>query len=374
MPTQSSSKPPVSKKLKRAQRQRRRALKPSHRDQVRKRLRLRERQELARQNWRPEPGRSKRKVIRNRVNWTVNMVLRNLTDGCWMMRSRALGGLRHWKLDSAMIKQFEAIFGYNGPGIVQNGLASNMTTRRAVAERWIRDAVAMVEEHPGRHFYMATFVDDRIRTRELDTEIRLRAFVKTVRNVLAYAGIIDWLGCTELKGFVNWKAGEGRTIAPHFHALFWTDEPLTAKARERLIATKRFETFASADSVVVTERLASPGQIAHWASYIFEAPERGGNEMASYVKPDENVARDAFLEPIFALRIMEVLSQMSLTSMIHAGGEGCRYREDLVSVINNRSKHSRSGWPLRPQDTGAIWARARDLANKASRKPVRFER
>ena len=127
-----------------------------------------------RRKWRPAPGRSKVHRQRALRDWTIEMVDQALLEGCEKLQARAMGHLENWGLDAATLATFEEMFGYKGK--LQNGLASNMTTRLAVARRWVIDAVQMLEDHPDRRFYMATFIDDAIRTHEYETVIRLPHF------------------------------------------------------------------------------------------------------------------------------------------------------------------------------------------------------
>ena len=141
--------------------------------------------------------------------------------------------------------------------------------------------------------------------------------------------------------------------------------------RELLEGSGAFVSLSGAPTVVVTGRLSTRGQIAHWAQYIFKAPERAANMMASRTKLDTYVSRDAFLRPIYAIRLMEIFSQLTLQQLIFAGGSGLDHRSKLINVIERRSVY-RQGWPMRPADAATVWDRARHQANKTNRPPVRF--
>lgn len=326
--------------------------------------------ELRRQRWRPEkrePGIVRRG--RPRPDWTVAKVQQALIDGCLMLRSRAISGLKRWTLPDGIITQIEAMFGY--PGTQPNALASNMTTRLAVGRRWVIEAVGMQRRHPEWSFFMVTIFDDRIRTSERETRIDLSAFVKNIRNLLNYAGIKDWLGTIEFQAYNNGKRGLGGDLSPHGHILFWLPFGMTKQMRQRLEGTRRFSSLSGAPTVMVTERANTSGQIAHWASYIFKAPERAANVRTLQSKQGVGDSRDAFLRPIYAIRLMEVLSQMTLDQLIIAGGDGRTYRKRIDEIIRRRSVYSRS-WPLRPEDARNVWAVARVIAKKTNRTPVRF--
>lgn len=309
---------------------------------------------------------------RRRVAWTVDLAKRMLADTRHAMRSKAKRGIARWAISTQLRSQIHEMFG--DLNRIPNRLASNMTFREHVG-RWLADEfIAIQKRHLNWRWYSFTFIDDRVRTKDLITKVDLRRFLKNVRRMMSDAGITDWIGVVEFLPYKNWKRGKGRDLAPHIHIAFVTKHRLASKElEEKLSGSKRCKSLTEAPTVKITLRASTAGDVAQMAAYLFKGPDRAAN--AFQMRNGRFTQRDACLRSDQAVRVMEVLSQLHLSELVlSSGGNGKRLRSEILRVIKVFVRVGEHQLSIGRPKAALIWAAARRSAGKDQYGPVEINR
>jgi hypothetical protein len=157
------------------------------------------------------------------IRWTRQLAEEMLVDSTAKARAQAIRGLRSWGVNPALRERLLAMLGGTGTRSI---LASDMDARVEAGSSFVAWLLEILSAHPQRYFYHATFIDDRLRTKDRETLVDLVRVARPVRAILADNGILHWLGTIEILPFVNWERGRGRDLAPHVHVVFSSDEPI----------------------------------------------------------------------------------------------------------------------------------------------------
>lgn len=284
------------------------------------------------------------------------------------MLRKAARGIKHWRIEDRQRYKLEEFMGLKGP---VNSLASNMSAREVAGIALVQQVLQLYQAEPAMRFYHATFIDDRIRTKDLETCVDVRSFKRSVRAILAKAGVRDWYGVVEIQPYVTWQRGVGRDLAPHLHVLFWEKGKRSAKQLGALMSTsKRLLSFTGSPTVRVTERRGA-GEIAHMAAYLWKAPERGANAFWSRITLNSFRQYDVRMRDDQAVRVIELLSCFDLNELMMSSG---KTGKSVLTAVQREIRHQIKCDPdvnHRSRDNvQVIWALARRAAGKTRYRPV----
>jgi hypothetical protein len=191
----------------------------------------------------------------------------------------------------------------------------------------------MGREHPKRRFYAVTLISDFWHSYDWDCYLWLGTIKQTARAVLDRAGFSGWLGMVEVQTLDAAERMMGRILLPNCQIIGWSDDPSFSmnKAEERMLRSKGLT--ASVGKTVEVKELPAGSQM-NLAAYMMK-----GSSTAKYRKPERwhasgfKLARTQ-LQPISAVRQLDVLSHCELHELMFAGGDGADIRSELKRLMD----------------------------------------
>lgn len=279
--------------------------------------------------------------------------------------------LAKWRLDAREVNYMLGLRGQLRKPI--NLLASNRQIRFKLGCAFIDRMVDMFEAHPDRRFFFITLIHDGWRTWDRGTAINLADVQSRGYQMLKIIGLPAH-AVIEIQAAVNARAGKGRELLPHVHAIGWTDDPaFSAKqAMKNANGSTRLVSMNGADPVDIVEVGRTIGDLAHTAGYLFKAPYEGKD----FAPPKDGAkrgrvfSRSSSVRPNLIFRLFEALSQMTFGQMMFSYGRGpqgvgmrqlvARIEAQLSAKIDYAAK------------TAKFWKSVRKKNGKSSYKSIRY--
>jgi hypothetical protein len=227
--------------------------------------------------------------------------------------------------------------------------ACNVPARLLLSKLLAKAMLNLHHQEPkpkGMRLYHATLVFPDFLTGDRTTSIDWPKVKKRVATLMRRLGP-NFIGVGEVdvllnKSFIIDGVSQGRTLCPHFHVLFWTDEPIqTLKLAEQL--SKPFGTNSDGMKVVkITRCKDTEVDVTRLASYLFKAPQGGktqwmdkefdrGGALTS-VKVKQFSSSKSHRKIVFS-RLAEIQSHIDIRSLIISGGEGVALKKQLIAVL-----------------------------------------
>lgn len=333
---------------------------------------------------RPANGDSPRDQYGNRASksyrrfqrWTRDSAHAALVATNASFVENARSGLDAWRIPEELRRWLSSLLGSESE---YTDLASDAGTRELVAQHLVGQVLERHHAYPRMHFYMATCIDDTVRTKDLRCTLRFGQLMRRIHGLLRYAGVVDWFGVKEIQPYVNWEEGLGRDLAPHVHLILMTDGPLSRDQRSRMTQCRRLTSLTDAPVVKITERLYVDGELAQMIAYLLKEPERGANLLPPRIRVQLGRGRspvrqgyhqyDASIRSDLAIRLTEALSQQRLSQMLISGGEGkAMLSATRVMLLRKRTRQ------MSITAVADAWLAARTMAGKDQYTPIIIER
>jgi len=240
-------------------------------------------------------------------------------------------------------------------------LASDLELRRKSSSFLGQALEALRFENPGLQFHFWTLIHARGNTSDREPKVELK-FLRSLVDRTLRSCDLDGLYILETQGLGNHpRNGEGRTIMVHAHAITWSTARFDAARVEReLSRSDAWRSGVGAPPVIIKPVGNEPGELAYIAYYLFKAPydvkmlEKGPH--GDRLRPTEKGYR-----PEFAVRLVELLSQLGLTELVRAIGRGKAIRTQWLRRLTNWHR-SREKWVegrLPPFYFDSFWDRYR---------------
>lgn len=297
------------------------------------------------------------RVERPKVDPTVRGALRHVRTTLKQAADLHLKSTARWGLTEEQTDTERELLGLDR-GPPRNALASNITAKYVVAKRAIELLDRRQQRNPQRRWFLVTLINDRWMTYDRETEIWLGGMIATARPVLQLARFDGWLANVEIQTIDESRAGIGRWLLPHVHGVGWSDDPdFDVEAAEaRMCESRRLYSGIGARTA----------QISVWDD------SRACNQFA-YVEKGACIAKcrhwngrspsgfwlgDCALRPISAVRQNEILSQVEVTDLLFAGGDGTSLRDKLKGHLHAAMRGNNAP-PLTPRDARRFWQEVR---------------
>ncbi|GAB5351626.1 hypothetical protein [Qipengyuania sp. 483] len=255
-------------------------------------------------------------------------------------------------------------------------LASDLSVRRKAAKFFGRALESLRKENPKLRFHFWTFIHDRGNTSDRTPVLDLK-FISGLTDRTLRAQKLDGIFVIEFQGLGNHpRAGKGRTIMTHSHALTWTNTQFDAEQVE--IRLNRNNTSCSnleAKPVRIMEVDDKDGELAYLAYYLFKPPY-DVKMLEKRKRGDCLVSREKGYRPEFATRLLELLSQLELKELVRGCGSGKELRKHCWRRLTywNRSRAEWEPGSLPLYYFGDLWDVYRSKRKKAEYDPFNVVR
>ena len=203
----------------------------------------------------------------------------------------------------------------------------------------------------GRRYAFVTFIDDSGNTLMERPHLNRDAFRRKIDKAVRGSGL-HAVVALEVQALTNYpKSGFGKTMMLHAHAIVWSDDPAwadnpAARYREWAIDLGLRDTWTcrfGAEPVLPEVIRDTEGDFAMVAAYISKVPSDGSRTVknpATSARRMRSTTEDYHRDQ--ALRIMEVLSQVELSKLIFAVGDGKQiaapWRKAMLAVHRQRRR------------------------------------
>lgn len=258
-----------------------------------------------------------------------------------------------------------------GLGRLSNSmLASDIHLRRKSYQFLSQALLRMKRERPHLKFWFWTFTHSRGHTSDRDPVIDLK-FIKSSTDKVLRKASLDGIYVVEVQGLGNEpRNGKGRTLMTHSHALTWsTDRHDFSSLEAKLNRSKEWENGLGAPPVRVEAVEDGLEHLKYLSYYLFKPPfdvkmaeeRKSGKRLKGTIKG---------YRPEFAARMLELLSQLEISSIVGACGEGKVVRQEWSRRLRNwhrsRERWASGKWPAYQFDD--LWNRYRQKKKRASYK------
>ena len=252
-------------------------------------------------------------------------------------------------------------------------LASNLPLRHRAGSFLGQALERLRKEDESLSFQFWTLLHSRGNTSDREPKIELKFLRSNADKSFRKLGL-NGIYVVELQGLGNHpRAGKGRTIMVHIHAVTWTTGAFNAGAAlAELRKSKLWQNDLGAEAVDVKHVLPERGELKYLAYYLLKPPYEAkmleGRDRGPRLKGTEKGYR-----PEFAARLLECLSQLELKELVRSVNAGKAIRQDWARRVTywhrSRSKWSNGSIPLSAYQD--LWDRFRP--KKRRRDYKRFE-
>jgi hypothetical protein len=251
-------------------------------------------------------------------------------------------------------------------------LASNKRLRRAAAHILIDEFSRLKRQYQRGEratFWHFSFIGPVV------TEYQPRMDVDAFRNAvdgLMRATPLNAVVSMELQALTNYpQRGEGRGLLLNAHAVAWTDERHFhgAEAAAAMSGKSALHSELGADTVKCRRISLADTDIEYLGYYLLKAPADGKYRHKEGVK--WMLKRVAAVRPSLRLRLLELLSLLEFTDLVHGirGGSIVRSRWKRRLMAWNLTNCERAKQPLDADfDVAELWNRVRSREGNGSRK------
>lgn len=262
-----------------------------------------------------------------RAAWNAAVVS---LDSFYELASQAM---RRWDVPPKLRQQLKAVLGKAGCTCTMSMAdfaAKEEATRLLI--RAVRRLRKVRWAQGRRDFYLVTLIDPGGYVSDRSPYVSLEAIRGKARKALKALGM-NAIAAIEVHPVVNFpRRGRGRTLMYHVHAIAWPVEVFRKESRRKLNRSRAWRGPLGVRPVSVKRVADRKGDLEWLAYYILKAPHDAKNRLPASSGIDalgrskskrwrlENITQG--YRPELALRILEGVSQMSLTGNVFGVGEG----------------------------------------------------
>jgi hypothetical protein len=243
--------------------------------------------------------------------------------------------------EEADLAMFKDALGYGR--LCDTLLASDLKLRRKSATFLGAALERLREDNPNLSFQFWTFIHERGNTSDREPVIDLK-FLQALTDKTMRELKLNSIGVVESQGLGNHpRKGDGRTIMTHPHVISWTTDALDLRKVEKALNEKSaWRTELGADPVRVKHVREGRGELAYLAYYLFKPPY-DVKMLENRQQGDRLKSTEKGYKPEFAVRLLEMLSQLELKELVRASGEGKTVRREWSRRLTNWHR-SREKW------------------------------
>lgn len=214
---------------------------------------------------------------------------------------------------------------------------------------------------------------------EYKPQLDVDAFRQVIYRLLK-ATPLNALLSIELQPLTNYpQRGQGRGFLLNAHALTWTDDVAfdAEAAAETMKNSGALHSELGAATVTCTPRTLDQGEIEWLGYYLLKAPADGKRRYHDADLQRWTLKKVAAVRSDLQLRLMEILSQLEFTDLVHGIRDGTRLRSSWKKRLSdwNKTTCEGVGQPLeRDFDMAELWQRVRRRESNGSHhyKPIEF--
>jgi hypothetical protein len=256
-------------------------------------------------------------------------------------------------------------------------LLSDLEARLEASDQFSRIFLRHREENPGHRYYFFTFTDEAGLISDRCTIVDLKEIMSKAGRALRSLGV-NAVAVLEVHPLANYPGGgAGRTLMFHVHAIGWAGDTFDAKEAEQiLIAGGAWMSGLGAPAVKIQPITSDAEDLEEVSRYILKAPHSAKNRMPRKKDPTRFRLMDTIkgYRPEFAFRVLEVLSQIEMLTVVVGVGDGKRIRQDFRKGMADWHRKRAVDSNLLPGefDIWHFWLRLRESTGSKLFLPVRI--
>jgi hypothetical protein len=293
--------------------------------------------------------------------------------------AKAMQATRRWRLSSEEREYLDRLLGLSG---TNSSLMLSNTYMRNHSRRLLLDTVREYFDAnitPDTNLYFFTFACDVGFVSDRTPVVRLAALKSLIERALRKIGL-SAIVQIEIQAIINYpQKGMGRTLMVHAHAIGWGDysEEEIEAAVDELNRSQGWQNHLGAEPIKFRQLEGGTPEALILTYYLDKAPASGKNRIELRKRPGEFRFRDtqAGYRPELCLRIVEGLSQISITDAVFAVGEGKHVRRAWKARFlewSDRQGH-RGSRRQTPERNASFWKHVRTKHGSKLFEPYRFD-
>lgn len=239
------------------------------------------------------------------------------------------------------VSMFRDALGYGR--LCNTMLASDLPLRRKSTEFLGTALERLRSDNPDLSFRFWTLIHARGNTSDREPVVDLKFLRSLTDKTLRKLGL-DGIYVVESQGIGNYpREGKGRTIMTHAHVIEWSTDPLdVAQVERELNEDSAWHNDLDADPVRVKVITDAPGELDYMAYYLFKPPY-DVKMVEARARGDRLKSTEKGYKPEFAARLLELMTQLHISELVRAVGEGKLVRKEWQRRLTNWHR-SRERW------------------------------
>lgn len=217
-------------------------------------------------------------------------------------------------------------------------LASDLKARSKLGDTFAKLMLEHRQEFPEMHYYHLTLLDDVGNVSDRHPIVDVKKLLNKADRALRRLGL-NGVFVVEAHPLANYpQGGAGRYVLFHSHIFGYSESPLNVSTAEAdLINGGAWQNSMGAKPVVIKEVGPASEDLERLARYIVKPPHSAKNRRPRKEDPSRFKLLNTYkgYRPEFALRTMEIFSQIELLDLISSVGSGKQIRQQLRAEMNS---------------------------------------